>query len=159
MSIQVNMKGGTSAIETLEKVLTQKIRAKKKELADWQTRREEAAKREESCLREISEMEMAIAVFKRAFGLEAEAPPTDELYLLRFRSQPIAQSCLDMMRQRGDRAKVVDLTKVLVRAGKLKNYRTGYATVTKTLDRDKRFNKSGPGEYEIAKSPEGHPFE
>ena len=156
---KVARKERTSAITTLETVLAQKIRVKKRELTDWRTRREEAAKREEMCLREISEMEMAIAVFKRAFGLEAEPPPTDELYLLRYRSQTIAQSCFDMMRETGRPAKVVDLTKALLRAGKLKNYRTGYAIVTKTLDRDERFRKSGRGEYEIVRSPKGTFYE
>lgn len=147
-------KEATTAINTLEKLLRQKIRAKKKDLMVWRAQREEAAQQEEQCLREISEMELAIAVFRRAFGMEAEVPPTEELDALRFRTQTIAQSCLDIMRQNNGRARVTDMTTILVRAGKLKDYRRGYAIVTKTLDRDERFRRSGRGEFEIAESRE-----
>lgn len=137
------------AIGTLERVLAQKIRAKQKELMQWQTQREEASRNEEHCLREISEMELAIAVFRRAFGLESDAPPTDDLNVLRYRSQTIASSAFDIMRESGGRARVVDITKTLIKAGKLKPTRTAYASVTKTLDRDDRFTKAGPGTYQI----------
>lgn len=144
----------TTAIGTLERVLTQKIRGKKKELAQWQARLQEAARNEELCLREISEMEMAIAVFRRAFGLESEVPPTDELDILRYRNQTIAESCLDIMRKNGGRARVTEITRTLLKAGKIRNYRTGYAVVTKTLDRDERFRRKGRGEFEIADRPQ-----
>jgi hypothetical protein len=139
-----------SAIETVEKVLGNKIRLKKKELAQWQSRREEAVRNEEECLREISEMEMAIAVFRKAIGLEAEAPPTDEIDVLRFRSQTVAESCGYIMSKSGGRARVTDILRMLLRAGKLKNYRSGYATITKTLDRDGRFRRVGKGEFALA---------
>ena len=145
----------STAISALQGVVQRKIRAKKKELAVWRSQLEEAARQEEQCVREISEMELAIAVFRRALGLEAEAPPTHELDILRFRSQTIAESCLDIMRASGGRARVTEITKILLRAGKLKEYRTGYAIVTKSLDRDVRFRRSGRGEFEIADSQEG----
>ena len=143
----------SDAVLTLEKVVAQKIRTKKKELAQWRVQREEAARNEEQCLRDVSEMELAIAVFRRAIGLEAEAPSTDELDLLRLRSQTIAESCLDIMRRSGGRSRVTEIVKLLFQAGKLKNRRTGYATVTKTLDRDERFRRVGRGEFEIGTTP------
>ena len=142
------------AILTLEKVLSRKIRARQKDLASWRRKREEASRNEGECLREISEMEMAIAVFRRALGLHSDVPPTDEIDVLRYRSQTVAQSAEDIMRGAGDRARVVDITKTLVRAGKLKDSRVGYAVVTKALDRSERFKKVGKGEYSVAK--EGH---
>ena len=142
------------AILTLEKVLSQKIRARQRELAEWRHKREEASQKEEDCLRDISAMEMAIAVFRRALGLQAEVPPTDELDVLRYRSQTVAQSAEDIMRGVGGRARVVDIAKTLVRAGKLKSNRVGYAIVTKALDRSDRFEKVGKGEYSITK--DGH---
>ena len=150
----LDKKEASSAVLTLEKILGQKIRARQKDLAHWRMQREEAAQKEEECLKSIAEMEMAIAVFRRALGLASEAPPTDELDVLRYRSQTVAQSCLDIMRSTGGRAKVTDMTRVLVRAGKLRNYRTGYATVTKTLDRDQRSVKIGRGEYAISRAGE-----
>ncbi len=82
--------------------------------------------------------------------MESEVPPTDELDVLRYRNQTIAESCLDIMRRNGGRARVTDITRTLLRAGKIRNYRTGYAVVTKALDRDDRFRRMGPGEFEIA---------
>ena len=147
-------RNAATAIETGEKVLGNKIRLKKKELAQWQSRREEAVRNEEQCLREISEMEMAIAVFRKAIGLEAEAPPTDEVDVLRFRSQTVVQSCGYIMSKSGGRARVTDILKMLLRAGKLKNYRRGYATITKTLDRDARFRRVARGEFELVATPD-----
>jgi len=143
-----------SVILAVEELLGHKIRVKKKELARWQLQREQAAHNEERCVREISEMEMAIAVFKRAIGLETEAPSTDEIDGLRFRTQTVAQSCIDIMGKAGGRARVTHILKTLMRAGKLKSYRSGYATITKTLDRDERFRKVARGEFELAESPD-----
>ena len=143
-----------TAVGTLERVLAQKIRGKQKELGEWQARREEAARNEEQCLREIAEMELAVAVFRRAFGLEAGAPPTEDLNVLRYRSQTVANSAFDIMRENGGRARVVDITKILVRAGKIKASRSAYSTVTKTLDRDDRFEKVSAGTFKIAEGAE-----
>ena len=141
-------------ILTVEKLLGHKIRAKRKELARWQLQKEQAVHNEERCVREISEMEMAIAVFKRAIGVHAEAPSTDEIDDLRFRTQTVAQSCIDIMSKAGGRARVTHILKKLMRAGKLKSYQSGYATITKTLDRDERFRKVARGEFELAETPD-----
>lgn len=145
------------AILTLEKVLGEKIRGRQRELETWRQKREEASQKEEECLRDISEMDMAIAVFRRAVGLHADVPPTDELDVLRYRNQTVAQSAYDITRNAGGRARVTDITKTLVRAGKLKDSRVGYATVTKTLDRDQRFRKAGRGEYAIVGEDSDNP--
>ena len=137
------------AILTLERVLSQKIRAQQRELATWRQKREEASGKEDECLRTISEMEMAISVFRRALGLQSEVPPTDELDVLRYRSQTVSQSAYEIMQSAGGRARVTDITKVLLRAGKLKDSRIGYAVVTKALDRANQFRKVGRGEYSI----------
>jgi len=133
----------------VEKALAVKIRAQRRDLAKWQTQREEAEREEEACLRQIAEMEMAIAVLRRSIGLESAPPGTDQLDNTRFRSQTISQSCMDMMRSGGGRAKVADIAKALMSAGKLKNKRNAYSTVVKTLDRDARFERVGVGEFAL----------
>ena len=68
----MGLKGGiTTAIESVEKVLGQKILSQRQKLARWQSRREAAEAAEEECLRQIAEMEMAIAVLKRTIGQDA----------------------------------------------------------------------------------------
>jgi len=145
----VAQNGAGDAIQTVEKVLAQRIRAKKKELLQYQAEREEAERREATCLTEISEMELAVSVFRKAFGLESQAPTTAGLDRLKLRTQTVRQSCIEIMKGSGGRAKVTDITRALIGAGKLRNYRGGYATVTKTLDRDDRFRRVGKGEFEL----------
>lgn len=87
-------------------------------------------------------------------GWESGVPPTDDLNVLRYRSQTIASSAFDIMCESGGRARVIDITKTLVKAGKLRATRTAYSTVTKTLDRDERFTKAGAGTYRFADLPE-----
>jgi len=68
-----------TAVESVEKGLSQQIKLKNRELADWQGRRQEAEIKEEQLVREITEMEMAIAVLRRSLGLDAAPPSTDQL--------------------------------------------------------------------------------
>ena len=140
--------GILGAIEAVENALSQKIKDQQKELLRWQAQREEAEAGEEGCLRQIAEMELAIAVVKRSVGLYGFVPRTEQLDSIRYRSQTIAQSCWEIMRASGGRAKVKDITKALKDAGKVKG-RSAYSTVVKTLDRDERFTRVGVGEFAL----------
>lgn len=136
------------AVESVERGLAQRIKVKNKELSQWQTQRKEAEVGEEQCLREISEMEMAIAVLRRSLGLDAAPPSTDQLQAIRYRNQTVVKSCVEMLQAKGGRGRVADITKVLIAAGKLRG-RSAYSTVIKAMDRDRRFQKVGRGEFEL----------
>ena len=142
-----------AAVESVEKGLTQRIKARSKELSHWQAQREEAERREQQCAREITEMEMAMAVLRRSLGLDAPAPSTEQLDLIRLRSQTVVLSCIEIMRANGGKGRVADITKTLIAAGKLRG-RSAYSTVIKTMDRDSRFHKTGRGEFALANSEE-----
>jgi len=139
-----------TAVESVEKGLSQQIKLKNRELADWQGRRQEAEIKEEQLVREITEMEMAIAVLRRSLGLDAAPPSTDQLETIRFRNQTVAQSCIEIMQVNDGRSRVADITKILIAAGKLRG-RSAYSTVVKTMDRDGRFRKSGRGVFELVR--------
>lgn len=150
-----NMRGFEDSVDAIEAAITDRIAEKRALLVRWREKKEEAARQEEMVLGEIGELELALSVLRRVLG----KPTPDQLFggldMMRFRTQTVAQSCLEIIRQKGGRAKVTEIINVLIAAGKLKdNRRIAYATVVKSMERDERFRKVGKGEYGLVEAEE-----
>ncbi len=137
------------AFQMLEGGLLGKINAKQKRLAKLRRQLESLIQEESDCVQEIAQMENAIAVFQSALGLGSDATRRNGVDAHRYLSQTVGQSAYDIMQMNNGRARVVEILKILLEAGKVKKYNSGYSTIKKTLDRDRRFEKVGKGEYTI----------
>ena len=145
------MKDFGDILQAVEEVLSLKVARRQKDLEYWQKMKEDAAREEDAVLQDIGEMELALNVLRRVVGKPAMHEAFPGIDILRFRTQTVAESALEMMESQDGRAKVREITDALMRAGKLKpNRRIAYSTVLKILDRDDRFVRIGPGTYGLA---------
>lgn len=136
------------SLEAIENAIGDRIDGKRLEASRWRTTREEAAEREQTILKEVAELELAINVLRRLLGKPSQNELFGGLDMMRFRSQTVADSCFEIMAAKGGRAKVTDIIDILIEAGKLKDdRRIAYSTAVKSMDRDERFVKVGRGEY------------
>ena len=147
------MKKLDESLEAIEKVMRERIADKRRQMARWHRRKEDAARREEMLLKELSELELALSVLRRVIGKPTPPDLFGALDTRRLRGQTVADSCFDIIRQRGGRARVTEIIDMLIAAGKLKDdRRIAYATVVKSMERDDRFAKVGRGEYGLAET-------
>lgn len=149
------MRGFEDSIDAIEAVIRDRIAEKRDLLVRWREKKEEAARQEEAVLKEVGELELALGVLRRVLG----KPTPDHLFggldMMRFRTQTVAQSCFEMITEKGGRAKVTEIINILIAAGKLKDdRRIAYGTAVKSMERDARFRKVGKGEYGLAGTEE-----
>jgi hypothetical protein len=148
---EANVQELEGSVEAIETVIKDRI-AEKQVLVDrWRQRKTHAAEREEAALQEVGELELALSVLHRVLG----KPTADELFgaldMMRFRRQTVADSCFEIVREKGGTAKVTEIIDILIEAGKLKDdRRIAYGTAVKSMERDERFTKVGRGEYGLA---------
>lgn len=145
-------RGYEEAFSALKAGVAKRIESLKGEMAAVRQEIEEKQKQEAILSRQIAELESAVSIFQRALNIGASPIPTNGFDLHKLRNQTVANSAVDIMRARGGHAKVTDILKQLTEAGKLAGYQSGYSTIKKTLDRDSRFQKRAPGEYELVAS-------
>ena len=147
------MKELDESLEAIERVMRERIADKRRQMTRWHQRKEGAARREEALLKELSELELAVSVLRRVVGKPTPPDLFGALDTRRLREQTVADSCFDIIRERGGRAKVTEIIDILIAAGKLKeDRRIAYATVVKSMERDERFTKVGRGEYGLAET-------
>lgn len=145
------MQDFSDTFDTIEAVLNDRIKERRKDLERWQRIKTEAVSEEDAVLRDISEMELALNVLRRVMGKPMLEEPFPSLDILRFQTQTIAQSALDIMEEKGGKAKIGEITDLLIRAGKLKSdRRISYGTVLRIVSRDARFVRLEPGTYGLA---------
>jgi len=143
------------SIDAIEAAMENRIAEKRASLARWQKKKEEAAREEEAVLNEIGELELALNVLRRVLGKPTPDGLFGALDMMRFRSQTVAQSCYEIISEKGGRAKVTEIIDILIGAGKLKDdRRIAYGTAVKSMERDERFVKVGPGEYGVTETEE-----
>jgi len=149
------MRGFEDSIEAIEGAIKARIAEKRALAVRWREKKEEAARQEEAVLEEVGELELALNVLRRVVG----KPTRDDLFggldMMRFRTQTVAESCYEIIGQKGGRAKVTEIIDILIAAGKLKDdRRIAYATAVKSMERDERFVKVGAGQYGLAEAEE-----
>lgn len=143
---------GINAIGT---VLEERMAHKRRIMEGWRKRKEEAARQEHTLLDEIAELELALKVLRRVLGKPSAQEVFGGLDMMRFRTQTVAESCYEIISQKGGRAKVTEIIDILIAAGKLKDdRRIAYGTAVKSMERDERFVKVGRGEYGLTEIEE-----
>ncbi|MGB5932970.1 MAG: hypothetical protein WBH57_07880 [Anaerolineae bacterium] len=143
------------SIDAIEAAIKDQMGEKRAVAARWRDRKELAAQQEEAALNEIGELELALRVLRRVLGKPTPEGLFGGLDMMRFRTQTVAESCFEIISQKGGRAKVTEIIDILIAAGKLKrDRRIAYGTVVKSMERDERFVKVGPGEYGLAETEE-----
>ena len=144
------------SIDAIEAVLGERIAEKRRLAARWRGRKRRAEAREEAALKELGELQLALSVLRRVLGKPTPTGLFDGLDMMRLRTQTVADSCFEIVGEKGGTAKVTEIIDILIAAGKLKDdRRIAYATVVKSMERDDRFTKVGRGEYGLAASEDG----
>lgn len=142
-------------MDGIEAMLEERIAEKRRVMERWQKKKEQAAQREHTLRDEIGELELALKVLRRVVGKPSAEEAYSALDMMRFSTQTVAESCYEIIRDKGGRAKVTEIIDILIAAYKLKDdRRIAYGTAVKSMERDERFVKVGPGEYGLAETQE-----
>ena len=117
---------------------------------------EESIRRRRAELRpRISDLERALQVYRDVMGLPAREPTDIPSGSGDSEGKSIADQALAVMQGRGGRMRVADLVEELAARrsqGLAGQAKSEYATVYRTLSRDRRFAKVGPGEFRAGPS-------
>ena len=136
------------AFEVIREGISKKIQSKQKDLRRLREEIETRRSKEAEYAKEIAQMEAAMSVLAGEFGPKGRPPQgLNGISAHTLRSQTVGDSAYAIMKAGGGSAKVTAILEKLREVGKLKSYESGYSTIKKTLDRDKRVEKRAPGVY------------
>ena len=108
----------------------------------------------------IERIRASVRTYHELMGIEQQAVPSSELFGGEIPQGTIADMAAKLIETRGGPMKVADIVTELEKLGKLKpggggdSGRGNYGTVFGTLDRSRRFVKTGAGEFGIADTGE-----
>lgn len=150
----------------LEQELERQIGACEAEKQTWERQRDEASEKIAALEGDALSFRAALQALQRRTGRLAMGQESPTLDHLRFRDKTLVGACELLARERQGRIRVRDAATILKEAGRIGPKIHAYSMLYGLLSRDKRFIKTGTGEFGLAQLAEkpgntvaGHPQE
>jgi len=138
----------------LEQELERQIDACEAERQKWERQRGEANEKIVALENDVFSFRAALQALQRRTGRLAVGQERPRLDHLRFRDKTLVGACELLAREREGKIRVRDAVIILKEAGRIRPKIHAYSMLYGLLSRDKRFIKTGTGEFGLAQLAE-----